>query len=142
MAKSPEENNAEFAEAFNACDGEALLALYDPEARFVMPTGDVLEGVEAIGQALGGFFALKPRIDLRAERVLRCGDTAIANSSWTVTGTAPDSAPALPAASWRSRRTAGAMPKWLPPGAPSGSAEGVENLAELAPGSTVARMPG
>jgi uncharacterized protein (TIGR02246 family) len=90
MAKSPEENNAEWAEAFNAGDGEALLALYDPEAKFVMPTGDVLEGVEAIGQALGGFFALKPRIDLRTERVLRCGDTAIANGSWTVTGTAPD----------------------------------------------------
>jgi uncharacterized protein (TIGR02246 family) len=90
MAKSPEDNNAEWAEAFNAGDGEALLALYDPQAKFVMPTGDVLEGVEAIGQALGGFFALKPRIELRAERVLRCGDTAIANSSWTVTGTAPD----------------------------------------------------
>src|SRR5205085_6963812 len=83
MAKSPEENNAEWAEAFNAGDGEALLALYDPEAKFVMPTGDVLEGVESIGQALGGFFALKPQIDLRTERVLRCGDTAISNGSWT-----------------------------------------------------------
>jgi uncharacterized protein (TIGR02246 family) len=90
MAKSPEENNPEWAEAFNAGDGEALLALYDPEAKFVMPTGDVLEGVEAIGQALGGFFALKPRIDLRTERVVRCGDTAISNGSWTVTGTGPD----------------------------------------------------
>jgi uncharacterized protein (TIGR02246 family) len=92
MAKSPETNNAEWAEGFNAGDGEALLALYDPEARFVMPTGDVLEGVEAIGQALGGFFALQPRIDLRGERVVRCGDTAITNSSWTVTGTGPDGA--------------------------------------------------
>ena len=92
MAKSPEDNNPEWAEAFNAGDGEALLALYDPEARFVMPTGDVLEGVGAIAEALGGFFALQPQIDLRTERVLRCGDTAISNGSWTVTGTAPDGA--------------------------------------------------
>ena len=92
MAKSPETNNAEWAEAFNTGDGEALLALYDAEARFVMPTGEVLEGAEAIAQALEGFFALKPRIDRRAERVVRCGDTAVANSSWSVTGTGPDGA--------------------------------------------------
>ena len=90
MAKSPEDNNAEFAEGFNAGDGEALMALYDPQAKFVMPTGDVVEGVEAIGQVLEGFFALKPHIDIRTERVLRLGDTAISNGLWTVTGTAPD----------------------------------------------------
>ena len=49
MAKSPETNNAEWAEAFNAGDGEALLALYDSQARFVMPTGEVLEGIAGQG---------------------------------------------------------------------------------------------
>jgi uncharacterized protein (TIGR02246 family) len=90
MAKSPEEMDAEWSEAFNAGNGEALLALYDPGAAFVMPTGEVLEGAEAIAQVLGGFFALKPRIDLRTEKVVRCGDTALVHSAWTVTGTAPD----------------------------------------------------
>src|SRR5581483_417062 len=61
-------------------DGEAVLALYEPGAAFVLPTGDVIEGVDNIAQALGGFFAMKPRIDLRTTRVLRSGDTAIVYS--------------------------------------------------------------
>ncbi len=92
MAKSPDEMDAEWQEAFNTGNGEALLALYEPGAAFVMPTGEVLEGVEAIGQALGGFFALKPQVDLRTEKVLRSGEVALVYSSWTVTGTAPDGA--------------------------------------------------
>jgi len=90
MARSPEEIDAEWSEAFNAGDGEAVLALYEPGAAFVLPTGDVIEGVDNIAQALGGFFAMKPRIDLRTTRVLRSGDTAIVYSAWTVTATAPD----------------------------------------------------
>lgn len=77
-------------EAFNAADGETLLALYEPEAAFVVPSGDVVEGPAAIGEALAGFFALKPTIDLRTERILRTGDTALVYSSWTVNGTGPD----------------------------------------------------
>src|SRR5581483_10794193 len=80
MARSPEEIDAEWSEAFNAGDGEAVLALYEPGAAFVLPTGDVIEGVDNIAQALGGFFAMKPRIDLRTTRVLRSGDTAIVYS--------------------------------------------------------------
>jgi uncharacterized protein (TIGR02246 family) len=88
--RNPDELDAEWAEAFNAGDGEALLALYEPGAAFVLPTGEVIEGVDAIAQAVGGFFALKPRIDLQTKKVIRCGDTALVYSSWTVTGTAPD----------------------------------------------------
>lgn len=90
MARSPEEMDGEWSEAFNAGDGEAVLALYEPGAAFVLPTGDVIEGVDNIAQALGGFFAMKPRIDLRTTKVLRSGDTAIVYSTWTATGTAAD----------------------------------------------------
>jgi uncharacterized protein (TIGR02246 family) len=90
MARTPHELDAEWAEAFNAGDGEALLGLYEPGAAFVLPTGEVIEGVDAIAQAVGGFFALKPRIDLRTKRVIRAGDTALVYSSWTLTGTARD----------------------------------------------------
>lgn len=90
MARSPEEMDTEWAEAFNAGNGEALLGLYEPGAAFVMPTGEVIEGVENIAQALGGFFALKPSIDLKTRQVVRSGDLAIVYSTWTVTGTAPD----------------------------------------------------
>jgi uncharacterized protein (TIGR02246 family) len=92
-AHSPEEIDVVWSEAFNAGDGDAVLALYEPGAAFVLPTGDVVEGPDAIGEALGGFFALKPRIDLRTEHVLRAGDTALVYSSWTVTGTADDGSP-------------------------------------------------
>jgi len=89
-AKSPEDIDPVWAEAFNAGDGAALLSLYEPEAAFVLPSGDVVEGPAAIGEALGGFFAMKPSIDLRTERILRTGDTALVYSSWTVNGTGPD----------------------------------------------------
>lgn len=94
-AKSPEDIDFVWAEAFNAADGAALLSLYEPGAVFVLPGGDVVEGPAAIGEALGGFFALKPRIDLRTERILRCGDTALVSSSWTVTGTGPAGEPVV-----------------------------------------------
>src|SRR5438105_5815478 len=89
-ARSPEEIDAVWSEAFNAGDGEAVLSLYEAGAAFVLPTGDVVEGPAAIGEALGGFLAMKPSIDLRTEKVLRNGDTALVYSSWTVTGTADD----------------------------------------------------
>ncbi len=59
-AKSPEDIDPAFAEAFNAADGETLLSLYEPEAAFVAPTGEVVVGPAAIGAAVGPFFALKP----------------------------------------------------------------------------------
>jgi uncharacterized protein (TIGR02246 family) len=90
MARTPEEMDSEWAEAFNAGDGAAVLALYEPGAAFVVPTGDVIEGHEALTQVLGGFLALKPRIDLRTKQVVRAGDTAIVYSSWTLSATAPD----------------------------------------------------
>jgi uncharacterized protein (TIGR02246 family) len=89
-AHSPEEIDKVWSEAFNAGDGPGVLSLYEPAAAFVLPTGDVVEGPAAIGEALVGFFAMKPTIDLRTERVLRAGDTALVYSSWTVTGTAED----------------------------------------------------
>ena len=89
-AKSPEDIDPAFAEAFNAADGETLLSLYEPEAVFVAPSGELAVGPAAIGEVVGPFFAMKPQIDLRTESVLRTGDTALVYSSWTVTGTAED----------------------------------------------------
>jgi ketosteroid isomerase-like protein len=56
----------------------------------VLPTGDVVHGLEAIGETLNGFLAMKPRIDLRTKKVLRAGDTALIHSTWTLSATAPD----------------------------------------------------
>jgi uncharacterized protein (TIGR02246 family) len=89
-ARTPEEIDAVWAEAFNAGDAEAVLALYEPGAAFVLPTGDVVEGLAAIAETLNGFLAMKPRIDLRTKKVLQAGDTAVVYSTWTLSATAPD----------------------------------------------------
>ena len=92
-AHSPEEIDKVWSEAFNAGDGEAVLSLYEPDAVFVMPTGEMVEGVAAIGEAVAPFFAMKPRIDLRTQTVLRSGGLAMIYSSWTVNGTGEDGSP-------------------------------------------------
>ena len=88
--KSPEDLDPAFAEAFNAGDAGRLVSLYEPGALFVVPSGEVVQGPAAIGEALGGFFAMKPTMDMRTQRILRTDDTAVVYSSWTVNGTGPD----------------------------------------------------
>lgn len=89
-AKSPEDLDPTFEAAFNARDTETLLSLYEPEATFVVPTGETVVGPAAIAEVLGPFFEMNPQIDLRTERVLQTGDLALVYSSWTVNGTGPD----------------------------------------------------
>jgi hypothetical protein len=43
-AKSPDDIDRTFAEAFNAGNGEAVLSLYEPKAAFVLPSGEVIQG--------------------------------------------------------------------------------------------------
>lgn len=88
--KSPEDVDPAFSEALNSRDVAALLSLYEPDAVFVAPGGEVVEGPAAIGEALGGFLAMEPAIELRTQRILRTGDTALVYSSWTVNGYGPD----------------------------------------------------
>ena len=44
MARTPEEIDPVWSEAFNAGDAEAVLSLYEPGAAFVLPTGETVEG--------------------------------------------------------------------------------------------------
>jgi uncharacterized protein (TIGR02246 family) len=90
MARTPEEIDPAFMAAFNAGDAQALGALYEPGAVFVLPTGELAEGLEAIGQVVKEFMTMEPQIDLRTQRVLRSGDTAMVSSTWTLTGKGPD----------------------------------------------------
>lgn len=89
-ARAPEEVDPLWAEAFNTGDGDGVLSLYEPGAAFVVPTGEVITGLEAIREALGGFLAMKPSIDLQTGQILRTGDTALVYSAWTLSATADD----------------------------------------------------
>jgi uncharacterized protein (TIGR02246 family) len=92
-AHTPEELQPMWAEAFNAHDLEALMALYEPEATLVPLPGQVATGTEAIREALSGFFALNPKFELEFKRAFQAGDLALLFSEWTLTGTDPEGNP-------------------------------------------------
>jgi uncharacterized protein (TIGR02246 family) len=89
-ARTPEEVARLFAQAFNAHDLEALMALYEPEATLIPQPGQVATGTEAIREALGGFLALKPKFELEFKKAFQAGDIALLFSDWTLSGTDPD----------------------------------------------------
>jgi uncharacterized protein (TIGR02246 family) len=66
-----------FTERVNAGDVDGVLALYDPEARFVTAGGDVLVGHEQLRKVLGGLVAARARMESRVVQAIATGDVAI-----------------------------------------------------------------
>ena len=89
-ARAPEEIDSVWAQAFNSGDADAVVSLYEPVATFVLPSGEVISGVEAIRETLNGYLTMKPRIDLKTNKVLRAGDIVLVYSGWTLSATAED----------------------------------------------------
>ena len=90
-ARTPEDCDRLFQEALNAGNLEALVALYEPNATLVAAPGQNATGTDAIRQALAGFVAAKPKIDLQVENTLRAGDDlAVCYGKWTLTAATPD----------------------------------------------------
>ena len=65
-ARTPDEIDTLFADALNAGDLAALVALYEPEASLMPSPGNVVVGKAAIGEALAGFLAAKPSMKITA----------------------------------------------------------------------------
>ena|SRR5258706_14386100 len=89
----PEEMHPCFAEAFNAADLPALLALYEPSAAFVGQPGQRLSGIDAVRGALQQYLALKGTISMVTTYVVDTGDTALLRGKWQLQGTGPDGKP-------------------------------------------------
>ncbi|MGH8990153.1 MAG: YybH family protein [Acidimicrobiia bacterium] len=89
-ARTPEQIDPVWAEAFNNGDADAVVSLYEQGATFVLPSGEVISGVEAIRETLNGYLAMKPRIDLKTKKVLKAGDIVLVYSGWTLSATAED----------------------------------------------------
>ena len=89
-ARTPEELHRLFAEALNAHDLEALMALFEPEAILIPQPGQVVTGTEAIREALSSFLALKPKYELEFKKAFQAGDIALLFSEWTLSATDPD----------------------------------------------------
>ena len=68
-ARKPEECDTILVDAINKGDLEAAIALYDPNARFVQESGEVVTGHPAIRDEMKGFLALKPKFSIKVTGV-------------------------------------------------------------------------
>jgi uncharacterized protein (TIGR02246 family) len=94
-ATEPAQMHPLFAQAFNAGDIEALMALYEPDAALVPQPGAIAEGTAAIRESLRWFLDRGGQISLDTKLVLRVGDLAYLANRWSLTGgTMPDGSPA------------------------------------------------
>ncbi|BFU93375.1 MAG: hypothetical protein NTNFB02_00970 [Nitrospira sp.] len=89
----PEEFHSRFAAAFNSGNVEAVMALYEPEATLVPQPGQVVQGREAIRQALLQFLALKGTMEVKSIFTVHGSGVVLTRGQWKLTGTGPDGKP-------------------------------------------------
>jgi len=92
-ARSPEELDVLFANAINAGDIEAAIELYEPGACLMPDPGQVVSGISAVREALGGLIAMKPRLRLDVKKLAETVGIALTTSKWVLEGTGPDGKP-------------------------------------------------
>ena len=83
---TPEDWPRIFTEHLNAGDLEAVVALYDTDARFV--SGETIVGRERIREALQGLIDTQTRLQARVVRAVTVGDVTLLYSDFD--GTAVD----------------------------------------------------
>ena len=93
MTQSPVDTVHRLVAAINSGDLEAAVALYEPAGVLISPAGDPARGTAELRAALGGFIAMKPRLQSQAERVFESGDLALYLSRWSLNGTDPSGKP-------------------------------------------------
>ena len=85
-ASRPEDLNLIFARACNSQDIATLLSLYEPAAKMVARSGEVLVGHDAIEASLRQLVGLGDTFRSEAVFCLVQGDIALVNSDWSVSG--------------------------------------------------------
>jgi uncharacterized protein (TIGR02246 family) len=93
MSTQPEDIHQRFAEAVNAGDVDALVALFEPHATVIEQTGERTEGIDGIRAHLEHLVGLRPVMRIEASRAYRKGGLALLSSRWTATATTPDGQP-------------------------------------------------
>jgi uncharacterized protein (TIGR02246 family) len=92
-ARSPTDVDRLFAEALNAGDLDALVALYEPQASLMPSPGTLVAGTAAIRDALAAFLAGKPTMTISPRLVSQSGDLAVVTAKWQLTMTGSDGKP-------------------------------------------------
>ena len=82
----PEVWPRQFVEHFNAGDLDAVMSLYEPEARFVTRSGETLVGRDAIRKVLGGLIEAKTQFQSRVVRAAIVGNIAQLYTDFEGTG--------------------------------------------------------
>jgi uncharacterized protein (TIGR02246 family) len=93
MVMRPEDLHPALAAAYNAGDLEAMLALYDPKAVFVIKPGRVTEGPEALRAALQYVVDLRARLSVTPHTFTRSDDVMLVMGAFTISGRRPDGTP-------------------------------------------------
>ena len=94
-AHNPEDIHRLFADAFNAHDLDALVALYEPEAVLVPQAGQRASGHAAIQEALAGFLAGFASIEITNRGTVKQGDIALMYPDFHLRGTGKDGEPTM-----------------------------------------------
>ena len=89
----PEEIHSRFATAFNSGNIDAIMALYEPEATLVPQPDQVVQGREAIREALLQFLAFKGTMQVKSMFTVRGPGVALTRGQWKLSGTGPDGKP-------------------------------------------------
>jgi uncharacterized protein (TIGR02246 family) len=80
---NPAELHQRVEAAFNAGDVDALIDLYEPDARMLGEDGAVACGVDAIRAVWAGFTALGGHISLTTRYAVEADDLALLSNAWT-----------------------------------------------------------
>ena len=80
-----------FLEKFRTQDIEGLIALYEPNAVFMAPSGQRAVGLDAIREQLTGLLAAASKsFVLNPTAAFEVDGVALMHSDWALEGTAPD----------------------------------------------------
>ena len=93
-AQKPEEIDSLFAQALNARNVDALVALYEPQASLMPSPGSLVAGTAAIREALAAFVSAKPTMQIAPRLVSQSGDVAVVTAKWQLAMTGQDGKPA------------------------------------------------
>ena len=75
--QKPEDWPRLFEQHLNAGDLEAVVALYEPDARFVTRSGETIVGRDRIRDVLAGLIGTKTRLQSRVIKAVTVGDVAL-----------------------------------------------------------------
>jgi ketosteroid isomerase-like protein len=81
----PQDLHRRVEEAFNRGDVDALVALYERDARMLRDDGTAAVGLDAIREVWQGFVNLGGRITMTTRSAVEAGDIALLSNSYTST---------------------------------------------------------